>query len=157
MADALIDNPILNSPFKEPTRHWKFTENGISDEHVEERRISSYFMPIAKSKKRDQMQFQTEWTADRIEPNVFINQVRERVAMWRKGGWLGVTPTTRKLLDYWTKPGRERGLFFCQVEAVETAIYLCEVVNKQTHQDGLSRQSPNALGYMHRSFLARLL
>lgn len=51
MTDALIDNPILNSPFKEPSRHWKFTEDGISDQVVDDRRISSYFMPIAKSRK----------------------------------------------------------------------------------------------------------
>lgn len=42
MADTLIDNPILNSPFAEPTRHWKFTEDGISDDVVEERRIPSF-------------------------------------------------------------------------------------------------------------------
>jgi len=135
MADALIDNPILNSPYEEPIRHWRFGEHGITDDVVEERRISSYFMPIARSKRSDQMEFQAEWTADRIEPNRFINDVRERVAMWRRGGWPGVTPITRRLLEYWTDPDRERRLFFCQIEAVETAIYLTEVVNKQTHQD----------------------
>lgn len=136
MSDAIIDNPILNSPFAEPGQHWKFTQDGITNEVEEGRRISSYFMPIAKSKKGGgQMEFETEWTADRIEENRFINQIRERVGLWRKGGWPGVTPTTRKLLQYWTDPERERKLFFCQVEAVETAIYLCEVVNKQAHQD----------------------
>jgi type III restriction enzyme len=104
MADALIDNPILNSPYEEPIRHWRFGEHGITDDVVEERRISSYFMPIARSKRSDQMEFQAEWTADRIEPNRFINDVRERVAMWRRGGWPGVTPITRRLLEYWTAP-----------------------------------------------------
>jgi type III restriction enzyme len=135
MADAVIDNPILNAPFAEPAHHWRFTEQGISEEIAEGRRVSSYFMPIAKSKKGSQMQFETEWTSDRVEENVFINQVRERVRLWRTGGWPGVTATSRKLLEYWTNPERERKLFFCQVEAVETAIYLLEVVNKQTHQD----------------------
>jgi len=136
MTDALIDNPILNSPYDEPERHWRFGEGGITGDIVEDRRISSYFMPIAKSKKKGaQTQFETEWTADRIEPNHFINRVRGQVAQWRRGGWPGVTPTTRRLLDYWTHPDRERRLFFCQLEAVETAIYITEVVNKQTHQD----------------------
>ena len=51
MTDALIENPILNSPYEEPTRHWKFTEDGITNEIVEGRRVSAYFMPIAKPKK----------------------------------------------------------------------------------------------------------
>ena len=32
MPDVLIENPILNSPFKEPCRHFKFTEDGITNE-----------------------------------------------------------------------------------------------------------------------------
>ncbi len=49
---------------------------------------------------------------------------------WRALGWPGVTPTTRSLLEYWTDPERERRLFFCQVEALETAIYLTEAAKK---------------------------
>jgi type III restriction enzyme len=136
VADAVIDNPILNSPFEEPGRHWKFERDGITNEIVEGRRVSSYFVPIPKSKRGDgQMQFQAEWTADRIEENRTINQVRERVALWRRGGHLGITPVTRKLLEYWTDSTRSRRLFFAQIEAVETAIYLGEVINKQAHQD----------------------
>ena len=135
MSDTPIENPILNSPFEEPTRHWRFGEGGITNEIVEERRISAYFMPIAKSKKTSQLDFETEWTSDRIEPNRFINRVRERVGLWRKGGWPGVTPTSRRLLEYWTDEAREKKLFFCQIEALETAIYIGEVVNKRGHQD----------------------
>ena len=29
MSGAVIDNPILNSPFAEPSRHWDLDENGI--------------------------------------------------------------------------------------------------------------------------------
>ena len=42
MADALIENPILNSPFHEPERHFKFTGEGITNEIVQGRRSSSY-------------------------------------------------------------------------------------------------------------------
>jgi alpha-beta hydrolase superfamily lysophospholipase len=45
MPQVVIENPILNSPFKEPTRHFKFSDDGITDEVVESRRISSYFVP----------------------------------------------------------------------------------------------------------------
>jgi type III restriction enzyme len=139
MPDAVIDNPILNSPFDEPTRHWKFERSGITNEVIQARRVSAYFVPIPKSKRGgDQLQFETEWTSDRIEENQTINRIRERVALWRRGTpdrWPGVTPTTRKLLEYWTDPARERPLFFAQVEAVETAIYIGEVINKAAHQD----------------------
>lgn len=132
MNQVVIENPILNSPFEEPTRHFRFDEEGITNDIDEERRISSYFVPIAKPRKKSkkQLQFDTEWTKDRIEENKAINRIRQRVGTWRTGGYVGVTPTTSKLLDYWTNPERERKLFFCQIEALETAIYIAEVANK---------------------------
>jgi type III restriction enzyme len=67
MPDVLIENPILNSPFKEPGRHFKFTDEGITNEVVSGRRSSSYFIPIARPKKKGkQLAFDTEWTQDRI-------------------------------------------------------------------------------------------
>lgn len=132
MPDVIIENPILNSPFEAPRRHFRFTEEGITDEVVEGRRISQYFVPIPRSRKRNpkQISFETEWTADRLEENQTINRIRERVGVWRQGGYRGVTPVTARLLDYWQRPGRERRLFFAQVEALETAIYLTEVAGK---------------------------
>jgi type III restriction enzyme len=128
MPDVVIENPILNSPFEEPTRHFKFSEDGITDEIVNERRISSYFIPIPPPKKKGkQLTFDTEWTQDRIKPNDEINRIRAKVAIWRKGGYQGVTKVTRRLLDYWRNPERDKKLFFCQIEALETAIYITEV------------------------------
>lgn len=131
MKQVVIENPILNSPYEEPKRHFRFTDEGITDEIVEKRRVSSYFIPVPRAKKKNprQLAFDTEWTADRIEENRFINQVRERVAIWRKGGYKGVTRTTAHLLEYWQRPDRERRLFFCQIEALETAIYITEVAS----------------------------
>ncbi|MEK9134135.1 MAG: DEAD/DEAH box helicase family protein, partial [Pseudomonadota bacterium] len=131
MPQTVIENPVINSPFADPERHFRFTDEGITDEIVTGRRISSYFVPIARPKKRGkQLQFETEWTQDRIEENRLVNQIRQRVKLWRTGGYLGVTPTTARLLAYWTDPARERKLFFCQLEALETAIYLTEVAKK---------------------------
>ncbi len=127
----VIENPVLNSPFKEPTRHFQFSDEGITNEIVEDRRSSSYFVPIPKPKKKgSQLSFDTEWTQDRVEENAFINRVRIRVARWRLDGYAGVTKTTRQLLEYWRNPERERKLFFCQIEALETAIYITEVASK---------------------------
>lgn len=131
MKQTVIENPILNSPFQEPKCHFKFTEEGITDEIIEERRISSYFIPIAKPKKKGkQLSLDTEWTEDRIEENKFINQVRDRVLLWRKRDYSGITKTSRFLLDYWKNPEREKKLFFCQIEALESIIYITEVANK---------------------------
>ncbi|MDP2158197.1 MAG: DEAD/DEAH box helicase family protein, partial [Nitrospirota bacterium] len=131
MKDVVIDNPILNSPFKEPRRHFRFSEEGITNDIVEDRRTSSYFVPIAKPKKKGkQLVLSTEWTEDRIEENRFINDVRRAVDKWRKGGSGGITKTTARLLEYWRDTEREKKLFFCQIEALETAIYIGEVAKK---------------------------
>lgn len=132
MSQVVIENPIINSPFDEPTRHFRFTDEGITNEIDDGRRTSSYFVPIAKPKKKgaQQLPFDTEWTQDRIEENKLVNDIRRRVALWRKGGYVGVTPTTARLLTYWTDPTREKKLFFCQNEALETAIYIAEVAKK---------------------------
>jgi type III restriction enzyme len=132
MPQVVIENPILNSPFKEPAKHFKFSDDGITNEEVESRRISTYFVPIAKPRKKAggrQLALDTGWTQDRVEENRFINRIRERVSRWRKGNYAGITNTTRQLLEYWTNPDRERKLFFCQIEAMETTIYLAEVAN----------------------------
>ena len=132
MRQVVIENPIINSPFDEPARHFRFTEEGITDEIVDGRRTSSYFVPIARPRKKGskQLQIDTEWTQDRIEENKLVNDIRRRVAMWRKGGYVGVTPTTARLIAWWTDPNREKKLFFCQNEALETAIYITEVAKK---------------------------
>lgn len=132
MSQVVIENPIINSPFDEPNRHFQFSDEGITNEIIDGRRSSSYFVPIAKAKKKGskQLQFETEWTQDRIEENKLVNDIRRRVALWRTGGYLGVTPTTARLIAYWIDPNREKKLFFCQNEALETAIYITEVAKK---------------------------
>jgi len=131
----VIENPVINSPFEEPARHFRFSEDGITNEIVSGRRPSSYFIPIAspRKKKTGQLSFDTQWTQDRIEENKFINQVRGKVKEWREGRYIkDVTKTTARLLEHWTHPGRDpsRRFFYCQIEAVQTAIYLAEVAGR---------------------------
>ncbi len=131
LSQVVIENPVINSPFLEPTQHFRFTDEGITNEIVPGRRISSYFVPIARPKKKGkQLEIETEWTQDRVEENKLVNQIRQRVGPWRKGGYPGVSPTTSRLLTYWINPAREKKLFFCQIEALETAIYLTEAAKK---------------------------
>lgn len=131
MADVIIQNPVINSPFREPGRHFVFGDQGITNDIEEGRRPSSYFIPIAQTRRRTaQLEIETEWTKDRIEENRTVNRIRERVNQWRKGGYAGVTPMTARLLKYWTDGARDKPLFFCQIEALETGIYISEVAKK---------------------------
>ncbi|HTU93189.1 MAG TPA: hypothetical protein VMF69_24125 [Gemmataceae bacterium] len=135
MKTVVIENPILNSPFEMPRRHFKFNDEGITDEVVQSRRPSSYFVPIASPKKKGkQLTFDTTWTQDRAKENDDINFIRSRVALWRDQGYPGITPVTRSLLEYWTRLDRERRLFFCQIEALETLIYLTEAASKSNDE-----------------------
>lgn len=133
MPQTVIENPVINSPYLEPTKHFRFTDEGITNVIVSGRRVSSYFIPIPQPKqKTKQMTItESEWVGDRVEENTFINQIRDRVTIWRDNRWPGTTEVTRKLLRYWVSSEREKPLFFCQIEALETAIYLTEVAEKQ--------------------------
>jgi type III restriction enzyme len=132
MADRVIENPIINSPYRAPARHFAFDNDGITDQVVEGRRASSYFVPVPRPRKRgaqQQLEF-AELTADQIEKNQFVNDIRARVKRWRELGRPDVTPVTRRLLEYWTDPERDNPILFCQLEAAETAIYLAEAAQK---------------------------
>ena len=75
---VVIANPIINSPFDEPERHFRFDDEGITDEIVGQRRASSYFVPIAQPKKKGklkQLAFDTEWTKDRIDCEITFPRI----------------------------------------------------------------------------------
>jgi hypothetical protein len=113
MPQIVIENPVLNSPFEEPQRHFKFNDEGITDEIVAGRRRSSYFVPIARPRKKGaQPSLYGDWTQDRLEETKLVNDIRQSVARWRQGGYVDITTTSRRLLDYWTDPDREQALLF---------------------------------------------
>jgi type III restriction enzyme len=157
LAQVVIENPVLNSPYEEPTRHFEFDEDGITDRIADSRRPSSFFIPIPPPKrktKKEALAQQQSWTSDRVETNELVNNVRDRVGVWRQASYPGITATTRELLAYWNNPERERRLFFCQLEAAETAIYLTEVAD-QTGQAWIANKL-KAVNDDHNPGLARL-
>lgn len=136
---GVIENPIINPPFAEPTQHWELDSRGQpTGELAPGRRPSETWMPVPRAKKGGK-RGSAKHAAQQDELSGFdgiletrqgqsvIGNIRAEVDRWRKTGYPNVTPTTRRLLEYWTDSGRERKLFFAQVEAVETAIYLTEV------------------------------
>ena len=64
MEQVVIENPVINSPYAEPSRHFRFTDEGITNEIVGGRRSSSYFVPIPRAKTRGRQLVlpATEWT-----------------------------------------------------------------------------------------------
>ena len=137
----MIERVILNSPFEEPTRHFRVVGGTFTDEVVSGRRRSSHLIPVAKPRGSIQQLRLDTVGADTVQENQFINEVRSLVGAWRDEGHLGCTATTRALLEYWTDPSRENRLFFAQVEAIETAIFLAEYAPKHR---------PHILNYLDR-------
>jgi type III restriction enzyme len=127
-------NPIINSPYAEPKRHFESDDRGLTDSIAETRRPSAYYIPVPKAKTRQQqLDLRTAegaYGSELQRENEFVNKLRERVSKWRSEGYPGVTRTTRELLQYWTDPSRDNKLFFCQIEALETLIFANEVAEK---------------------------
>ncbi|MGB3619602.1 MAG: DEAD/DEAH box helicase family protein, partial [Catalinimonas sp.] len=148
MSDSFFDEPILNSPYEYPDQHWELDPQGQpTGNPVNGRRPAQFITPIPKAKKQRRrgrgkqsdlgqqglMFDEGKSLSDekqRYDPNSIINAVREQVDRWRRlpeAEWR-VTPETARLLKHWRhhKFSSIRP-FFCQVEAVETAIWLTEV------------------------------
>jgi type III restriction enzyme len=136
--DRFFEQPILNSPYAHPERHWELDETGQPTQQIiEHRRPAQYITPIPKPKKQRGPSAQTKMVFDEgaglstaeqeYDPTPIINELRRHVDQWRLS-CSGVTPETARLLDHW-RNHRFSGFrpFFCQIEAVETAIWLAEV------------------------------
>jgi type III restriction enzyme len=142
MSNPFFEHPILNSPYACPTRHWELDPQGQPTQQlVQSRRRAEFITPIPKPRKRKGPKAQQAIVFDegkglstqeqQYDPTSIINQLRAQVDQWRNlpnpNDWR-VTPETARLLQHWRHHsfGRVRP-FFCQVEAVETAIWITEV------------------------------
>src|SRR3989344_532664 len=127
-------SPILNSPYAEPSRHFQSDERGLTETIVESRRPSTVQISIPRPRGRAKHERHDPaaqaWSSERLKESEFVNKIRAKVADWRKTGYPGTTKTTQDLLRYWTDDSRENKLFFCQIEALETFIYINEVAEK---------------------------
>ena len=140
-----LQKPILNSPYEYPSRHWELDAQGQPTQRIiASRRPAEFITPIPKPKKRKSATNQQSFVFDeglglssevqQYDPTPIINELRRHVDQWRQlpnpGDWL-VTPETARLLQHW-RHHSFNGIrpFFCQIEAVETAIWLIEVAPK---------------------------
>ncbi len=116
-----VTEPILNSPFDEPKEHWHIIE-GETPERRPGRRPAMYFYRDPKAKPEKEYG-NVVGTAIELK---LVNRIRDQVKKWREQNYPGVTRTTLELLQWWRRDGREHRLFFAQLEAVETIIFLIE-------------------------------
>ncbi len=120
MSSSGITHLIINSPFAEPQRHWSYEREKLKFKLAEGRRPAGYVIASESSKSFDD--------PGRFVPIELVNQIRGRVVAWRENGYPGTTGITRRLLAHWNDPEQRESkrIFFCQLEAIETLIWLTE-------------------------------
>jgi len=142
MSKPFYDQPILNSPYFVPSRHHALADDGrpLDLPPSEGRRKCGYVTPVPKARKQRQgggnqatldLGAGTDAAGQVYGVARIVDEIRQHLASWRAipnaADW-GVTPSTARLLAHWRDPPEEAiRPFFCQVEAVETVIWLTEV------------------------------
>lgn len=116
---AGINQLIINSAYREPTTHWKYDIVTKSFHQESGRRPAGYVVAGAqRNDYNDQGEF-------KLLP--LVNRIRPRVKAWREAGYPGITGVTKRLLEHWhDKEARQYPFFFCQLDAIETIIWLTE-------------------------------
>jgi type III restriction enzyme len=123
---AAVDEPILNSPYEEPKLHWLYDKTGVATK-TQGRRKATYWWTTVRTGTQ-QMELEGVGTDFGGTDLPLINRLREDLLRWRASNYEGATPITKQLLRHWWDTNRARRLFFCQIEAVETIIYLHEIL-----------------------------
>ena len=142
MENQFFTQPILNSPYAYPGEHWELDEQGQPTHRIRPgRRPAEFISPIPKPKKTRGQPVQPQLGLEKDTDSsgedqqyalaAAVNEIRRHVDAWREmprpDNW-GVTPETARLLQHWRSYDfSSYRPFFCQVEAVETVIWLTEV------------------------------
>jgi type III restriction enzyme len=119
MLDFQVESPIQNTPYDEPTKWWRIVP-GETPQLIDGRRPAAYYWRKPGTAEEDSEDVGTEITL------IMVNRIRERVRQWRADGCPGATRITLELLDWWQREGRAQRLFFAQIEAATTVIFLTE-------------------------------
>lgn len=121
-----VAEPIINPPYEEPSRHWKIHQHE-SPELIQSRREPTYvYLPPGRTANDDDDDEREVGYELKLET---VALIRERLTDWRElalRGEGGVSRVTMELLQHWHREGRDTPLFFAQLEAAETIIFLTE-------------------------------
>lgn len=116
-----VEQPIRNSPYDEPAEHWHI-EEGQPPEIRADRHPAGYFYRDPKAPiSSGEHEARGQWVELAL-----VNLIRKQMKDWRAKNYPGVTGTTLELVKYWQRDGRQHRLFFAQMEAAETIIFLNE-------------------------------
>jgi type III restriction enzyme len=118
-----VDRPILCNPYLAPTAHWVYDQATGEAIKLDGRRPASYWYKDQRTGISQISMFAEEQRDDLF----LVNKLREDVKRWRASGYENATTVTKELLRSWWREDRPRRLFYCQIEAVETVIYLAEI------------------------------
>ena len=123
---APVEEPIINSPYVVPKAHWAYDKSGKANK-ISGRREARYFWTTQRvmTGQTDLEGVGGDYGSERLP---LVNALRVDVAKWRESGYENASQVTKKLLAHWTRGDRKRRFFFCQLEAVETIIYLNEIL-----------------------------
>ena len=127
---SVLQQPIINSPFEAPRYHW-LIQRGERPEKLPGRRKASFYLRVPERAARGRQHARQRELIEETAPGeeydlALVNLLRERLTVWRVGGYEGVTSVTRELLNLWQREDRGQRLFFAQMEAAETVIFLVE-------------------------------
>ncbi|MBI5097828.1 MAG: DEAD/DEAH box helicase family protein [Nitrospirae bacterium] len=139
MSQKGIDQLIINSPYEEPKEHWLYIRETQEFERCDGRRKSGYWRATGRARpgQEDPGEYKE------IE---LVNKIRPRIKKWRDSDYPNVTGVTRKLLNHWKNESgisESQKLFWCQLEAVETAIWLTEA--NQAERQGIDIEGDGSL------------
>jgi len=132
-----VESPVICKPYYEPTLHYEYDrttgratkEPGrrpamywykLSDEEVRQQKLPLHF----KDARGDEIRLELDEGRREL---VLVNKLRSDVKRWRNSNYEGATNVTKDLLRHWSRKDRPRRLFFCQLEAAETVIFLNEI------------------------------
>ncbi|MBU1679810.1 MAG: DEAD/DEAH box helicase family protein [Bacteroidetes bacterium] len=139
-----MNNPILNNPYLEPTHHYSTNENGELDYEriVESRRIFTPDINIIPSRQIGQKSIFTANDYESEYSGNLVNMLRKEIKKWRQEDYPNTTRITKELLHFWFKNDDRHAtekLFFAQQEAIETAIWLNEAIEKSNAGQNILR------------------
>ena len=117
-----ITQPVLNRPHEEPSRYWQLAEDNTSTGVAVKGRRPSQYLTIVPKVRDPQLQMEVVPS----DENELVNRIRVMVKRWRDEKYPDATAATRQLLFHWRSETNEPRLFFAQVEAAETLIWLTE-------------------------------
>ena len=117
---AKIEQLIINSPYNEPLYYWQYNKEEKKFYKVSGRRRAGYLVASQNARGFDD-------DAGKFIDIPLVNQIRPKIKEWRESNYPGITNITRKLLNHWhDKDARKFPFFFCQLDAIETLIWLKE-------------------------------